>query len=296
VLRALAARAPAAPPAQLEYLLQKVLMLLATMARRAGGGRSPPQLRAAAATAYHALRAVAACEARRAARAPGPLPSAPRPAARALCAAVSGAADPVAARVAHSPAGPVRCRRLRASGRPSLLTQHGRPAARHAASEWISLPIHHSMQGEPVRAPRGAQAGEQSVGLHLVAALQALRREAELLEPHQRNHLAGLLRDAAAATPAITTPAALPANPNRATARPAPAAPAGGAPGGGPPGGGDGAGGPAEPDGGDQGFEEQGASIFAPQRVQGAWGAGLGGAEQHTPQLRAARGSREGGV
>jgi hypothetical protein len=154
------------------------------------------------------------------------------------------------------------------------------------------------MQGLPVRAPRGAQAGEQSVGLHLVAALQALRREAELLEPHQRNHLAGLLRDAAAATPAITTPAALPANPNRASARPAPAAPAGAAPGGGPPGGGGGPGGPAEADGGDQGagFEEQGASIFAPQRVQGAWAAGLGGAEPHAPQLRAARGSGEGSV
>jgi len=98
VLRALAARAPAAPPAQLEYLLQKVLMLLATMARRAGGGRSPPQLRAAAATAYHALRAVAACEARRAARAPGPRPSAPRPAARPPCAAAGALARRSAAR------------------------------------------------------------------------------------------------------------------------------------------------------------------------------------------------------
>lgn len=62
VLRALTARAPTAPAPQLEYLLQKVLMLLATMAQRAGAGRSPLQLRAAAATAYHALRTVAACE------------------------------------------------------------------------------------------------------------------------------------------------------------------------------------------------------------------------------------------
>ena len=62
MLRALTARAPAAPAPHLEFLLQKVLMLLATMARRAGGGRSPLQLRGAAATAYHALRTVAACE------------------------------------------------------------------------------------------------------------------------------------------------------------------------------------------------------------------------------------------
>lgn len=64
MLRALTARAPTAPAPQLEFLLQKVLMLLATMAQRAGAGRSPLQLRGAAATAYHALRAVAACEVR----------------------------------------------------------------------------------------------------------------------------------------------------------------------------------------------------------------------------------------
>ncbi len=62
MLRALTVRAPTAPAPQLEYLLQKVLMLLATMAQRSGAGRSPLQLRAAAATAYHALRTVAACE------------------------------------------------------------------------------------------------------------------------------------------------------------------------------------------------------------------------------------------
>lgn len=118
------------------------------------------------------------------------------------------------------------------------------------------------------------QAGEQSVGLHLVAALQALRREAELLEPYQRNHLAGLLRDAEAATPALTTPAALPANPNRVSTRPPPA-PAPVQPGASPGGSSSGGGRPAEGDWGDQGsWDEQGASFFQPQRVTVSGGLG----------------------
>ena len=123
------------------------------------------------------------------------------------------------------------------------------------------------------------QAGEQSVGLHLVAALQALRREAELLEPYQRNHLAGLLRDAEAATPAITTPSALPANPNRVSARHLPAPPPvqpGASPGGSSSGGGGAGGGrPADVDWGDQGsWDEQGTSFFQPQRVTVSSGLG----------------------
>lgn len=144
---------------------------------------------------------------------------------------------------------------------------------------------------------RGLQAGEQSVGLHLVAALQALRREAELLEPHQRNHLAGLLRDAAAATPAVTTPAGLVANPNRGSAaRPPTAAPQPGAsPGGGGSGGGGGR--ALEEDGAErESLDEPGASIFQAPRVTGGGAAalGLGWGAAHPPVLSSARGSREG--
>ena len=112
------------------------------------------------------------------------------------------------------------------------------------------------------------------MGLHLVAALQALRREAELLEPYHINHLAGLLRDAEAATPAITTPAVLLANPNRVSARPAPP-PAPVQPGASPGGSSSGGGRPAEGDWGDQGsWDEQGASFFQPQRVTLSGGLG----------------------
>ncbi len=134
------------------------------------------------------------------------------------------------------------------------------------------------------------------MGLHLVAALQALRREAELLEPYQRNHLAGLLRDAAAATPAVTTPAGLVANPNRVSAaRPNAAAQPDASPGGGSSGGGGGR--ALQEDGGErEGLDEPGASIFQAQRVTGGGAAalGLGWGAAHPPVLSPARGSREG--
>lgn len=47
---------------QLEYLLQKVLLLLASMHQRAAAGRSPLQLRAAAAAMLDTLGSIASCE------------------------------------------------------------------------------------------------------------------------------------------------------------------------------------------------------------------------------------------
>ena len=44
------------------------------------------------------------------------------------------------------------------------------------------------------------------MALHLLAALQALRREAELLDPHQREQLDQLTKQQAAATPAMSLP------------------------------------------------------------------------------------------
>ena len=64
VIRSLAAHAGTAAPPQVEFLLQKILLVLASMAARSSGGRSPLQLRAAVATLYHALRTVAASEVR----------------------------------------------------------------------------------------------------------------------------------------------------------------------------------------------------------------------------------------
>ena len=62
VMRALAARVPAVTAAQLEYLLQKVLHILATLAQRQFAGRSPLQLQAMATVLFDTLQAVDACK------------------------------------------------------------------------------------------------------------------------------------------------------------------------------------------------------------------------------------------
>lgn len=62
VLRALTSKAAGSGANELEYLLQKVLMVLVSMHRRAASGRSPLQLSEAAAVIFDALRVVDACE------------------------------------------------------------------------------------------------------------------------------------------------------------------------------------------------------------------------------------------
>lgn len=62
VLRALTSKAAGSGSNELEYLLQKVLMVLVSMHRRAASGRSPLQLSEAAAVIFDALRVVDACE------------------------------------------------------------------------------------------------------------------------------------------------------------------------------------------------------------------------------------------
>ncbi|KAK9812139.1 hypothetical protein WJX73_010615 [Symbiochloris irregularis] len=111
VIRALTARAPAVTPAQLEFLLQKVLHILATMAQRSFAGRSPVQLKDMATALFEALIAVDA-----------------------------------------------------------------------------------------------AKSGEQTVALHLVAALQSLRREHEFLSSQQLEQLTGMLSEVSANTPAMSLP------------------------------------------------------------------------------------------
>lgn len=59
------------------------------------------------------------------------------------------------------------------------------------------------------------QIGEQTVSLHLLAALQSLRREAELLDPLQRQQLDQLTQRQSASTPAMSLP-------ERAASRPSP--------------------------------------------------------------------------
>ena len=62
MLRALTGKAAGSGANELEYLLQKVLMVLASMHRRAASGRSPLQLSESAAVIFDALRVVDACE------------------------------------------------------------------------------------------------------------------------------------------------------------------------------------------------------------------------------------------
>lgn len=62
VIRAMTARAPAVTAAQLEFLLQKVLHILATMAQRSFAGRSPVQLKDMATALFEALIAVDAAK------------------------------------------------------------------------------------------------------------------------------------------------------------------------------------------------------------------------------------------
>ena len=62
VLRALTSKAAGSGPGGLEFLLQKVLMVLASMHRRAASGRSPLQLSESASIIFDALRVVDACE------------------------------------------------------------------------------------------------------------------------------------------------------------------------------------------------------------------------------------------
>lgn len=62
MLRALTSKAAGSGSNELEYLLQKVLMVLVSMHRRAASGRSPLQLSEAAAVIFDALRVVDACE------------------------------------------------------------------------------------------------------------------------------------------------------------------------------------------------------------------------------------------
>ena len=62
MLRALTGKAAGSAANELEYLLQKVLMVLASMHRRAASGRSPLQLSESAAVIFDALRVVDACE------------------------------------------------------------------------------------------------------------------------------------------------------------------------------------------------------------------------------------------
>ena len=49
------------------------------------------------------------------------------------------------------------------------------------------------------------QVNDQNVALHLLAALQALQREAELLEPFQREQLDSITQKISAATPSMTS-------------------------------------------------------------------------------------------
>ena len=64
VIRALAVRAPAVTAVQLEYLLQKVLHILATVSQRNFAGRSPLQLQAMATALFEALQGVDSCKVR----------------------------------------------------------------------------------------------------------------------------------------------------------------------------------------------------------------------------------------
>ena len=62
LVKSLASKAGAVNASQLEYVLQKVLLLLASMHQRAAGGRSPLQLQAGATVIFDALRQIAACQ------------------------------------------------------------------------------------------------------------------------------------------------------------------------------------------------------------------------------------------
>ena len=63
-MQSLAAHVGQADPRPAEYLLQKVLLLLAAMHKRSACGKTPVQLRELAEAAFDALRAVNACEVR----------------------------------------------------------------------------------------------------------------------------------------------------------------------------------------------------------------------------------------
>ncbi|KAK9813191.1 hypothetical protein WJX72_010407 [[Myrmecia] bisecta] len=118
VIKALSSRASSAGSGQLEFLLQKILLVLASMHQRSASGRSPLQLTEAAHTIFEALRIVDSCE-----------------------------------------------------------------------------------------------LADQKVQLHLVAALQTLKREGELLELPQRDLLSAMLRDQSATTAPLMVPERAPRPP-----------------------------------------------------------------------------------
>ena len=62
VLRALSARTEACSAGQLQWLLQRVLHLLASMRQRGAAGLSPAQLQEASLAAWDAVRAVDSCQ------------------------------------------------------------------------------------------------------------------------------------------------------------------------------------------------------------------------------------------
>ena len=64
MVQSLAAHVGQADPHPAEYLLQKVLLLLAAMHKRSACGKTPVQLHELAEAAFDALRAVNACEVR----------------------------------------------------------------------------------------------------------------------------------------------------------------------------------------------------------------------------------------